>query len=390
MSNSTLSADESASSVIWSTATIKNLMRSADLVVEENALCSLNLFRGNRGLPVCPTISDLEAWKTRVKILHGNSLEIAKRSGTVTSRTTAELETKNFAAQAVNQAANELTGSASIQTTSSAVMVSKPVTNYIIAEARREPGNDLLDHLVFPRAVRPPEALWHPKWKLKTVIAGHTGWVRCLDVDPSNEWFVSGGNDRLLKIWDLASGTLKLSLTGHVQSIRGVIVSPRHPYLFSCGEDNTVKCWDLEANKVIRHYHGHLSGVYTIALHPTVDVLASGGRDASVRIWDIRTRQAVHILSGHQSTVFSLASQAIEPQLISGSADNMIRCWDLRTGKCAVVLTHHNKSVRSLAIHPRQYSFLSAAGDAVKVSPTQIWSFLRRSGTERTRISKET
>lgn len=37
------------------------------------------------------------------------------------------------------------------------------------------------------RKMAKPE--WHAPWKLKTVIAGHTGWVRCLAVDVSNEWF---------------------------------------------------------------------------------------------------------------------------------------------------------------------------------------------------------
>ena len=53
-----------------------------------------------------------------------------------------------------------------------------------------------------------------------------------------------------LQIWDLATGTLKLSLTGHISTVRGLVVSPRQPYLFSCGEDKQVKCWDLEYNKV--------------------------------------------------------------------------------------------------------------------------------------------
>lgn len=49
------------------------------------------------------------------------------------------------------------------------------------------------------------------------MIAGHTGWVRCVAVDSSNEWLVTSGQDRLIKFWDLASGKLKLSLTGHVR-----------------------------------------------------------------------------------------------------------------------------------------------------------------------------
>jgi pleiotropic regulator 1 len=69
------------------------------------------------------------------------------------------------------------------------------------------------------------------------VISGHLGWVRSVAVEPGNKWFATGAGDRVIKIWDLASGELKLSLTGHISTVRGLAVSGRHPYLFSCGED---------------------------------------------------------------------------------------------------------------------------------------------------------
>jgi pleiotropic regulator 1 len=133
-----------------------------------------------------------------------------------------------------------------------------------------------------PRQI--PKPAWHAPWKLMRVISGHLGWVRSIAVDPSNEWFATGAGDRLIKIWDLASGTLKLSLTGHINTVRGLAISARHPYLFSAGEDKMVKCWDLETNKVIRHYHGHLSGVFCLDLHPTLDILVTGGRDSCARV----------------------------------------------------------------------------------------------------------
>lgn len=125
---------------------------------------------------------------------------------------------------------------------------------------------------------------WHPPWKLYRVISGHLGWVRSVSVDVGNEWFATGAGDRMIKIWDLATGTLKLSLTGHINTVRGLAISPRHPYLFSAGEDKMVKCWDLETNKVIRHYHGHLSGVFCLDIHPTLDVIVTGGRDSCARV----------------------------------------------------------------------------------------------------------
>ncbi|CAG0892163.1 unnamed protein product [Cyprideis torosa] len=211
-----------------------------------------------------------------------------------------------------------------------------------------------------------PKPQWHPPWKLMRVISGHIGWVRCLAVEPGNQWFASGSNDRIIKIWDLATGTLKLSLTGHVSAVRGLAVSSRQPYLFSCGEDKQVKCWDLEYNKVIRHYHGHLSACYDLALHPTIDVLVTCGRDSVARVWDMRTKANIHTLSGHTSTVASVVCQANEPQVITGSHDNTVRLWDLAAGKCLSTLTNHKKSVRSVVLHPKLYMFASASPDSIK------------------------
>lgn len=179
-----------------------------------------------------------------------------------------------------------------------------------------------------------PKPKWHAPWKLYRVISGHLGWVRCIDVDPSNEWFVTGAGDRIIKIWDLASGQLKLSLTGHVSAVRGVCVSNRHPYLFSCGEDKQVKCWDLECNKVIRHYHGHLSACYALALHPTLDILVSAGRDSVARVWDMRTKAQIHCLEGHTNTVATVKCQEVEPQviilIIFFQKDVFLRCSKLK------------------------------------------------------------
>ncbi|RGP73641.1 pre-mrna-splicing factor prp46 [Fusarium longipes] len=207
---------------------------------------------------------------------------------------------------------------------------------------------------------------WHAPWKLMRVISGHLGWVRSLAVEPGNKWFASGAGDRTIKIWDLATGSLKLTLTGHISTVRGLAVSPRHPYLFSCGEDKMVKCWDLETNKVIRHYHGHLSGVYTLALHPTLDVLVTGGRDGVARVWDMRTRSNIHVLSGHTQTVSDLVCQEADPQVITGSLDSTVRLWDLAAGKTMGVLTHHKKGVRALATHPAEFTFASGSTGSVK------------------------
>lgn len=219
--------------------------------------------------------------------------------------------------------------------------------------------------------------LWRPPWKMFRGISGHLGWVRSVAVDTTNEWFATGSADRTVKIWDLASGRLKLTLTGHISTVRGIAISPRHPYMFTVGEDKTVKCWDLEQNKVIRNYHGHLSGVYCVSLHPTLDVLMTGGRDSTVRVWDIRTRAQVFVLGGHRDTINAVITQSVDPQIISASVDSTIRTWDLAAGKCSATLTNHKKGVRALVRHPREFSFASASADNIKTWALPDGIFMR-------------
>jgi pleiotropic regulator 1 len=211
-----------------------------------------------------------------------------------------------------------------------------------------------------------PRPAWRPPWKNYRVISGHLGWVRSVAFDPSNEWFCTGSADRTIKIWDVGTGTLKLTLTGHIEQVRGLAVSNRHTYMFSAGDDKLVKCWDLEQNKVIRSYHGHLSGVYCLALHPTIDILLTGGRDSVCRVWDIRSKMQIHALSGHDNTVCSVFTRPTNPQVITGSHDTTIKFWDLRYGKTMCTLTHHKKSVRAMAQHPTENCFASASADNTK------------------------
>eukprot|EP00177_Eucheuma_denticulatum_P006905 GFKZ01012564.1.p1 GENE.GFKZ01012564.1~~GFKZ01012564.1.p1 ORF type:complete len:544 (-),score=45.77 GFKZ01012564.1:3010-4536(-) len=218
---------------------------------------------------------------------------------------------------------------------------------------------------------------WHPPWKMFRGISGHLGWVRSVAVDPSNEWFATGSADRTVKIWDLASGRLRLTLTGHISAVRGIAISSRHPYMFTVGEDKTVKCWDLEQNKVIRNYHGHLSGVYCVSLHPSLDVLMTGGRDSTIRVWDIRTRAQVFVLGSHRDTVNAVFTQAVDPQIVSASVDSTIRLWDLAAGKCSGILTNHKKGVRALAPNPREFSFASASADNIKTWALPDGTFMR-------------
>ncbi|SCV05811.1 LANO_0H15698g1_1 [Lachancea nothofagi CBS 11611] len=208
---------------------------------------------------------------------------------------------------------------------------------------------------------------WHAPWKLMRVLNGHNGWVRCVCVDPvDNEWFATGSNDTTVKVWDLATGRLKLTLSGHVMTVRSIAVSTRHPFMFTASEDKLVKCWDLEKNTAIKDFHGHYSGVNTVDVHPTLDLIASAGRDAVVRLWDIRTRQPVMTLAGHKGPINQVKCFPVDPQIVSCSTDATVRMWDIRAGKAAKILTHHSKNIRSIGAHPAESSLATCSTNDVR------------------------
>ncbi|OHS96622.1 Pre-mRNA splicing protein [Tritrichomonas foetus] len=206
----------------------------------------------------------------------------------------------------------------------------------------------------------------HRQWYNYCTLTGHNAWVMAVAVDPTNEFFITGSTDRMLKIWDLAKLELRMTLTGHIGAIHDLKISNRSPYLFSCCDAKCVYCWDLTRNAIVRDFHGHLSGVYCLSLHPSIDLFVTGSRDSSARVWDIRTRQSVFVLEGHDMTIFDVHVQENQPNVITGSADSTIRTWDLRYGgKCTATLTRHKKGIRALAAHPTEWSFVSASRDSI-------------------------
>eukprot|EP00127_Corallochytrium_limacisporum_P006834 Clim_evm49s236 gene=Clim_evmTU49s236 len=220
-----------------------------------------------------------------------------------------------------------------------------------------------------PKPPHVPKPIWHAPWTLSRLIRGHAGWITCIDVDVSNDWFVTGSNDRTLKVWDLALGSLKVTLTGHLGSVKCCRVSDRHPYLFSAGDDFQIKCWDLTVNRVIKQYHGHSAGVLTVDVHPALDVVVSGGRDSTVRVWDIRSSRGALTMrtSSKDAAVTTLKCQKADPQIITAGMDGAVRLWDLRAmGKCVATLTHHRGSVKGLTLHPAEWTFVTGAKDGLR------------------------
>ena len=124
--------------------------------------------------------------------------------------------------------------------------------------------------------------------KLKATLEGHTDRVNSVAFSPDGNTIASGSSDNTIILWDVATGTLKATLEGHTGSVLSVAFSPdgntiasgAGGYVYSGGavavRDATVKLWDVATGTLKATLEGHTDRVNSIAFSPDGNTIASG------------------------------------------------------------------------------------------------------------------
>jgi WD40 repeat protein len=110
-------------------------------------------------------------------------------------------------------------------------------------------------------------------------------------------------DDRMVTVWDTASGQRTLTLKGHTVQVLSVAFSPDGSQLATASWDRTVKVWDAATGREVRTLTGHTDRVTSVAFSPDGKQLASASRDGTVRVWDTATGQEVQTLKLYASRV---------------------------------------------------------------------------------------
>jgi len=149
--------------------------------------------------------------------------------------------------------------------------------------------------------------------------------------------------------------------TGHTKSANAVAFSPDNRWLASGGKDDLIKIWDLANGSVLRTLYGHTSNVNALAVSPDGTLLASGSGD---------------INDERDLGTFTQGG------VIGGSQDNTVRIWSIQTGKQLQVLRGHELPVAAVAFSNDGQSLTSVGGDAVKVWNVSAGTELRSQKTQ--------
>ena len=92
----------------------------------------------------------------------------------------------------------------------------------------------------------------------------------------------SGGQDKIVRVWDLRSGKQLRTLDGATAFIVGVAWSPDGRKIASGGDDKVVHVWDARSGKVLGKFTGHTQPVWSVAWLPDSKRLISGGQEKLV------------------------------------------------------------------------------------------------------------
>jgi WD40 repeat protein len=76
-------------------------------------------------------------------------------------------------------------------------------------------------------------------------FAGHAGHVNCVTFSPDGKFLISGGDDKVVRVWDATTGKERRVLK-HEDTVYAVAFGPDGKRLASASWDKTVKVWQLD------------------------------------------------------------------------------------------------------------------------------------------------
>ncbi len=186
-------------------------------------------------------------------------------------------------------------------------------------------------------------------------LAGHQDRIMSVIFSPDGKTIASGSFDKTIKLWNAATGRELRILSGHQDIIMCVAFSPDGTRIASGSHDQTIRIWDAATGEALKVFRMDDQKIIAVAYSPDGRRIAAGGGQGMIKILDVETGQGITVTPGEgwdQSLVTSLAFSRDGKRLVSGGYDQTVRIWDSATGKVLTTLVGHSTQIWSVAFSP--------------------------------------
>ncbi|KAJ3671742.1 hypothetical protein LUZ60_007821 [Juncus effusus] len=197
----------------------------------------------------------------------------------------------------------------------------------------------------------------------KLTLQAHQGGCGSLKFMHNSDRLVSGGQDRMVRIWDGNYGTMVLGLSGSVGSILDLAVTGDNKFVIGACSSNNLCVWETGGGRLRHTLTGHVNKVCSVdANRDFGSGIASASLDHTIKIWDLNSGYCVNTIMS-SSNCNSLAF-VDRDTICSGHVDGNLRIWDVRKGKCTSQVAAHPQ-VTSVCVPRSGNSILTTGRDNI-------------------------
>ena len=158
-----------------------------------------------------------------------------------------------------------------------------------------------------------------------------------LAFDPSGTLLASGGGEPSrsgeLKLWNVADGMLVRTITpGHSDTVFGLDFSPDGTLLASGAADRIVKVFDVATGALANSFEGHTHHVLDVAWRGDGKMLASAGADCVIKFWDYASGDQLRATPPMEKEATSVTFVGVTNKLVASWGDRAVRLYNSDTG----------------------------------------------------------
>jgi len=220
--------------------------------------------------------------------------------------------------------------------------------------------------------------LWDLATKsVKATFVAHRGAAWSVHFAPQGGLLATSGDDGMIKLWDLAQSDPIKSFK-HPNAVRSIAFSNDGKLIYAGDRDGGLRVWSLDSDEPLMQAQVP-SAIYSVALSPDNSTLATAGSDKVVRLWNAKTLNLKLPLEGHAGQIYGVSFNQDGHRLASAGWDKQIRIWDADSGQLIKSWSGQGADIWGVAYSPDGTKIASGGFDgAVKIWDAETGDLLAK------------